>query len=297
MNIIKYQKTKTIQCRENGRSADYTSANFILGCANTQSNEYDNPCSYCYVARFGRKFIYINTNTDEILNQCDLAIKDEIFPKKPNQIDDTYYYVDISCDTDINYMWKYYNWFYVFDYFKNHPKLAATFATKWVNDKLLDYEPNNKIRVRMSLMPENIKQVLEKGTSPIINRIKFLEKLYKADYSTHINFSPIIYQPNWIEDYKELFKIINNEVSDDFKKQCGLECIFLTHNENLHNININKNKYGAENLLWNPIIQEAKVSLYGGNNVRYNYSLKYKLVNEFTNLVKANLNIPIRYIF
>ena len=28
-NIIKYQKTKTIQCKENGRSADYTSANFV----------------------------------------------------------------------------------------------------------------------------------------------------------------------------------------------------------------------------------------------------------------------------
>jgi hypothetical protein len=39
------------------------------------------------------------------------------------------------------------------DYFKKHPKLAATFATKWVN-KLLDYVPENKIRVRMSLMPE-----------------------------------------------------------------------------------------------------------------------------------------------
>jgi hypothetical protein len=33
---------------------------------------------------------------------------------------------------------------YVFDYFKKHPKLAATFATKWVNTKLLDYVPENQ---------------------------------------------------------------------------------------------------------------------------------------------------------
>jgi hypothetical protein len=33
--------------------------------------------------------------------------------------------------------------------FKEHPKLAATFATKWVNTKLLDYVPENKIRVRI----------------------------------------------------------------------------------------------------------------------------------------------------
>jgi hypothetical protein len=57
----------------------------------------------------------------------------------------------------------------VFDYFKKHPKLAATFATKWVNTKL-DYVPENKIRVRMSLMPEKMRAILENGTSPIIKK-------------------------------------------------------------------------------------------------------------------------------
>jgi DNA repair photolyase len=84
------------------------------------------------------------------------------------------YYVDISCDTDINLHWNDYDWIYVFDYFKKHPKLAATFATKWVNTKLLDYVPENKIRVRMSLMPEKMRAILENGTSPII-RVQFLE--------------------------------------------------------------------------------------------------------------------------
>jgi spore photoproduct lyase len=71
----------------------------------------------------------------------------------------------------------------VFDYFKKHPKLAATFATKWVNTKLLDYVPENKIRVRMSLMPEKMRAILENGTSPIIKRVQFLEKLFQAGYS------------------------------------------------------------------------------------------------------------------
>jgi spore photoproduct lyase len=98
--------------------------------------------------------LYVNTNTDELLAECDKAIQDLPFPRVPNQVDEKYYYVDISCDTDINLHWNDYDWIYVFDYFKKHPKLAATFATKWVNTKLLDYVPENKIRVRMSLMPE-----------------------------------------------------------------------------------------------------------------------------------------------
>jgi len=217
-NIIKYQKTKTIQCKENGRSADYTSANFILGCSNSL-NEINPACSYCYVARFGRKHLYINTNIDEILNQCNIAIKDKPFPKIPNQVDNTYYFVDIASDTDVNRHFNQYNWFYVFDYFKNHDKLAATFATKWVNTKLLDYNSNGKVRVRMSLAPQNITSVLEKGTSPIINRIKFLEKLYESGYSTHINFSPIVYTDTWLKDYSELFKIINNDQNTCCSKQ------------------------------------------------------------------------------
>jgi spore photoproduct lyase len=294
---LKNQKTKTIACKENGRSSDYTSANFILGCSNLKSEIYMSPCSYCYVARFGRKKLYINTNTDEILEQCNLAIIDKPFPKIPNQIDNIYYYIDISCDTDINYMWKYYNWIYVFDYFKNHNKLAATFATKWVNTKLLDYKPNNKIRVRMSLMPENIRTKLEKGTTSIIKRIKFLEKLYQAGYSTHVNFSPIIYYSNWLNDYKELFNIINNEVSEDFKKQCGSECIFLTHNKNLHLFNLTNKRQESEELLWKPLIQESKISQYGGDNLRYQWQFKNELIEQFKEIHNKFLLWKIRYIF
>jgi DNA repair photolyase len=47
-----------------------------------------------------------------------------------------------------------------------------------------------KIRVRMSLMPEKMRAILENGTSPIIKRVQFLEKLFQAGYS-HINFSPL----------------------------------------------------------------------------------------------------------
>jgi hypothetical protein len=62
----------------------------------------------------------------------------------------------------------------VFDYFKKHPKLAATFATKWVNTKL-DYVPENKIRVRMSLMPEKMRAILEKRYQSYNKRVQFLE--------------------------------------------------------------------------------------------------------------------------
>jgi hypothetical protein len=44
---IKNQKTKTTACRENGRSADFTSGNFILGCSQKKEILMIIPCSYC----------------------------------------------------------------------------------------------------------------------------------------------------------------------------------------------------------------------------------------------------------
>jgi hypothetical protein len=52
--------------------------------------------------------MYVNTNTDELLAECDKATR-PAFPRVPNQVDEKYYYVDISCDTDINLHWNDYD--------------------------------------------------------------------------------------------------------------------------------------------------------------------------------------------
>jgi DNA repair photolyase len=49
------------------------------------------------------------------------------------------------------------------------------------NTKLLDYVPENKIRVRMSLMPEKMRAILENGTSPYKKRVQFLRSFSKQD--------------------------------------------------------------------------------------------------------------------
>jgi spore photoproduct lyase len=291
---IKHQKTKTIKCKENGRSADITSANFILGCGFKDENYFN--CLYCYVNRYGRDTVYINENKDEILEECSKWVNNQPIIKTPNQVDNKWYYVDISCGTDINLMWNYYNWVNIFDWFKNNNRLAATFATKYTNERLLDYEPNKKIRVRMSLMPQKISNSLEPKTSKILSRIKFAQKLYEKGYNCHYNLSPIVVYDNWLQDYKELFNIINNEVSQDFKKQCGLECIFATYSEYTHKYNLEKKI--DDSLLWTPNIQENKISEYGGKAIRYKWQLKDTFIKSFKKLLKEELpDMTIRYIF
>jgi spore photoproduct lyase len=215
--------------------------------------------------------------------------------EKPNQTHAEYTTYDISCNEDFALHAKYYDWERIFEFFRDHPIAMGSFATKYVNPKLLDFDPQGKVRVRFSLMPQYMSTLHEPGTSKIIDRIKAINAFIEAGYDVHVNFSPVIVEDNWLEDYEELFNMLNDYV--EYKDQVKAEVIFLTHNEKKHEENLVKHPE-TEIHLWNPAIQEEKVSQYGGTNIRYARHLKYLYIDAFKALHEKI--IPwntIRYIF
>ena len=283
MKII-HQKTKTLTTRDNGRSADCISPNFVYGCLGGCMK------SYCYVGRYNNDKVYINDNTEQILKSVDDWIEKQPFPKVPNQCDDTYYTVDIGCSTDVPLMSKHYNWQDVFDYFNDHPVAKSTFATKYPTR----FKPENynlvpgKHRIRVSLMPQKYSDVLEPKTDKIIDRINCI-KLLQQHMEVHINFSPIVYEEGWLEEYEELFKLLK---AQDIDVPC--ECIFLTYN----NVQHERNSEAVNQLCWKPDIQESKDSQYAPDNIRYQWQLKSQMIQQFKALYGKYFNPKhIRYIF
>jgi spore photoproduct lyase len=175
----------------------------------------------------------------------------------------------------------------------------GSFATKYVNKEFLKFNPQGKIRIRFSLMPEHLRQILEPNTSTIPERIKAVKKFQDAGYDVHLNFSPVIVEKDWLFYYGFLFKEIAIAAKDIFKWNEGVkaEVIFLTHNAKKHEYNL-EHKIPGEDLIWKPEIQETKISQYGGENIRYVSSDKSRYIEEFRKL-HADI-IPwntIRYIF
>ena len=171
----------------------------------------------------------------------------------------------------------------------------GSFATKYVNPNLIKFNPEGKIRIRFSLMPQRKADLHEPNTSKIIDRIKAIDAFIDAGYDVHVNFSPIIVYDGWLNDYYNLFNMMNDYI--DYKNEVLAECIFLTHNKERHIVNL-KNHPQTEVDIWTPNIQETKISQYGCENIRYNYKLKRGYIKEFTDL--HNKVIPwnkIRYIF
>jgi len=283
MKII-HQKTKTLVTRDNGRSADCISPNFVYGCLGGCMK------SYCYVGRFNNDKVYVNENTDQILKSVNGWIEKQPSPKTPNQCDPVYYTVDIGCSTDVALMSKHYNWQEVFDYFNKQEKAKSTFATKYpTRFKAEDYNlAPGKHRIRVSLMPQKYADVLEPNTDKIVDRINAIKPL-QEHMEVHINFSPIIYEEGWLNEYEELFKLLK---AQGINIPC--ECIFLTYN----NIQHERNSEDVNQLCWKPDIQESKDSQYAADNIRYHWQLKKQMVDEFKTLYSKYFNLNnIRYIF
>ncbi len=283
MKVLK-QKTKTLKTKDNGRSSDAVSPNFVYGCLGGCMK------SYCYVGRYNHDKVYINENIDEILQSIDNWLEDKPWPKIPNQCDPQYYTIDIGCSTDVPLMHKHYDWHRVFRFFSDSNMLKSTFATKYPTLFIPEWYNLNpeSHRIRVSLMPQKYSDILEPGTDKISDRINCIPNLQNY-MEVHINYSPIIYEEGWLDEYRKLFEEVKAAGID---VKC--ECIFLTHNKFQHE----RNSEEVRQLLWKPEIQEAKDSEYAPDNIRYERELKSQMIKDFVSLYTEYFDRSnIRYIF
>ena len=284
--MIKKITRKSMLIRPSGRSTDFISPSFGYGCL------YN--CSYCYMKRHKDNGLDVATNTGDILT----AVNNHAFftpVDKPNQTHPELTTYDISCNEDFALHAKHHQWEKIFEFFRDHPIAMGSFATKYVNDKLLSFNPEGKIRIRFSLMPQHKSDLHEPRTSKILDRLKAIDRFVDAGYDVHVNYSPIIVYDGWLEDYKDLFNLVNTYVKN--KDKVLSECIFLTHNFKKHTVNLGKHPE-TEVDLWVLNKQEVKRSQYGGENIRYKLGMKAEYIREFKQLHQSI--IPwnkIRYIF
>ena len=288
MSKVELVTRKSMQIRPSGRSTDFIAPSFGYGCLFN--------CGYCYMKRHMPEGLTVSKNIEDVLtaiNHHSWFAHSDV--EKPNQTHDEYITYDIGCNEDLALHYKYYDFAKIVKFFTYHTKALGSFATKYVNPKLLDHNPRGTMRIRFSLMPQKYAHLLEPGTSKIIDRIIAIDKFIAAGWDVHINFSPVIVTEGWEKEYAALFQLVDKYVTT--KDKVKAEVIFLTHNADKHKYNLDHGILGEE-LLWRPDIQEDKVSQYGGKNIRYKHNLKDDYIRAFRSL--HDLIIPwntIRYIF
>jgi spore photoproduct lyase family protein len=291
--VLVLGRKKDVACRPFYRSCDFIAPSQSNGCAMA--------CSYCYVAR--RKGnanpITAFVNIQEILDSIERHAAKQGMKLEETQADPELWVYELGTNSDLSVDAA------VGDnvrdlvaLFRTLPTAKATFATKFVNRDLLAYEPQGRTRIRFSLMPPEISKLVDVRTSRVEDRILAINDFVEADYEVNVNFGPVILTDGWREDYAALFSMLDDALSKKAKRQLAAEIIFLTHTEELHDLNLRWHPKG-EQVLWRPELQEHKVSQASGDRVlRYKKDLKRPLVAAFKALLAERMPYcRVRYAF
>jgi spore photoproduct lyase len=278
---------------KNGRSADFIAASNSNGCLSS--------CQYCYVARRkgGSNPLTIFVNVEEIAASIRKHQKKLGAKLEPNQCDANFWTYDIGCNADLaadSFVCD--NPAFLIKEFATMEFAKATFATKTVHDEYwLKIDPKGRTRIRYSLMPQSIARYVDIGTSPISDRIKSVNSLVDAGYEVHFSFAPIIVYDGdlWKNDWRELWREIDDTLTDKAKTQLQCEAFFLTHSKDLHDVNMHWNAKGEE-FLWNPALQVPKKT--APDTLVYDYDFRRRELADFLQMLDKNLPYcPVRYSF
>jgi spore photoproduct lyase family protein len=283
---------KSLSARPNSRSSNWIAPSTANGCAMA--------CAYCYVPR--RKGyanpITVFTNIEQITGYLRRHVARQGPKTEPDQCDPDSWVYDIGENSDCSVdALVSDNVADLVATFRELPTAKASFATKFVNRELLDLDPRGRTRVRFSLMPDADAKVVDVRTSRIAGRIAAVDDFVEAGYEVHLNLSPVILREGWEADWAQLLRQLDDELSPAAKAQAAAEVIMLTHNRELHEVNLGWHPR-AEDLLWRPELQQPKRSQNGQWNVRYRNGVKREGVQRLTELVAAHAPwLRIRYAF
>jgi spore photoproduct lyase family protein len=283
---------KSLSARPNDRSSNWIAPSTANGCAMA--------CAYCYVPR--RKGyanpITVFTNIEQITGYLRRHVARQGRKTEADQVDPDCWVYDIGENSDCSVdALVSDNVADLIATFRELPTAKASFATKFVNRRLLDLDPGGRTRVRLSLTPDADARLLDIRTSRIDQRIAAVDDFVEAGYEVHLNLSPVVLRDGWGADWATLLQQLDDELSPAAKAQAAAEVIMLTHNADLHEVNLGWHPT-AENLLWRPELQQPKRSQNGQLNVRYRNDVKRAGVAHLTALIAEHAPwLPVRYAF
>jgi spore photoproduct lyase family protein len=283
---------KSLSARPNGRSADWIAPSTANGCAMA--------CAYCYVPR--RKGyanpITVFTNIEQITGYLRRHAGRQGAKPEANEADPHSWVYDIGENSDCSVdALVSDNVADLVTLFRELPTAKASFATKYVNPRLLDLDPRGRTRIRFSVMPGDDARLLDVRTSRMDDRIAAVDDFVEAGYEVHLNLSPVILREGWEADWTTLLRQLDDELSPAAKAQAAAEVILLTHNRELHEVNLGWHPK-AEDLLWRPELQQPKRSQNGQWNVRYRNDVKRAGVERLRQLIEGHAPwLRVRYAF
>ncbi len=165
-------------------------------------------CRYCFL-----QGMFQSANYVLFINYEDFAAALQI-KFVEHQLEDSYYFSGYDCDS---LAFEPVSQFVtsILKIFKGQAKAILELRTKSTQIRsLLDIEPMDNVIVAFSFTPDEIASRWEDKAPSVAKRIAAITKLAKLGWKIGLRFDPLIYHPDFQQQYENLFKTVFSNLSE-----------------------------------------------------------------------------------
>jgi spore photoproduct lyase len=160
-------------------------------------------------------------------------------------------------------------------FFKKYPKWTLEFKTKSNKvDQFLDLGATPNVVVSWSINPQFIIQSEEHGTASFEERLQAAEKCVRAGFSLAFHIDPMIWHPEWKQNYSELIQQITSRFTPEQVKVVSLGALRFQPEQR----HMMRERFGMKSL-----VTSAEMFPSEGGKYRYDASLRHEMFHFVLN--------------
>ncbi len=219
-------------------------------------------CSYCYLQS------YLNSRTTKIFTNIDQALAElkemaDLHPNQPFRVGTGEVIDSLSLDEITLYSRK------LISFFKNYPNWVLEFKTKSNKiDQFIDLPGAKNIVVSWSINPPHIINSEEHGTARFDERIAAAKKCRDQGYKIAFHIDPMIWHPEWKENYSFLAEEIAKNFSASDIHIISLGALRFQPEQR----QMMRERFGMQSM-----VNAAEMFTSEGNKMRYDAGLRSEM--------------------
>ncbi len=229
-------------------------------------------CSYCYLQSYlNSKQTKIFTNIENALSE--LKVMADQFPGHGFRVGTGEVIDSLSMDQVTLYSRK------LIEFFNHYPKWNLEFKTKSnFVDQFLDLKSIGNTIVSWSVNPDYIIEREEHGTARLSERLQAARKCKDSGYQVAFHIDPMIWHPEWKENYALLAHEIQNQFSAEDVNIISLGALRIQPEQR----HMMRERFGMKSL-----VTSAELFPSEGNKLRYDAGVRAEMfqfmIGQFKN--------------
>lgn len=222
-------------------------------------------CSYCYLQSYlNEPVTKLYSNIEQALMELGERRRDQF--ELPLRVGTGEIMDSLSLDPISLYSRR------LITFFRDFPNWTLEFKSKSnFVDQFLDLGPQKNVVVSWSINPQEIISAEEHGTASLTERLLAAQKCLQSGFSIAFHVDPMIWHPNWKENYSHLAQRIKDLFRPDQVSVISLGTLRFQAEQRF----IMKERFGLRS--W---VTQAEMHLSEGGKLRYDHRLRQEMLSH-----------------